>query len=123
VSKEQVAGADGCEPRPLDALSGRRPRRMWGGRGSGAPCSACGKPVAPDEVEFELEYDDAGLAPEPYRVHGRCFAAWESLRGAAGDAGSAGVGMPGPRQGLTGSLHDGDNPGRGGGPGFPAGSA
>ena len=60
-----------------------RPDRMWGGRGAGAPCSICNKPVEPSETGFDLEFSppghDAGrLINHP--MHLRCFAAWEFER-------------------------------------------
>jgi len=57
----------------------RRPDRMWGGRGDGAPCAICHSPVRADELEFELEYLSAdGLAN--HHVHVPCFTAWERER-------------------------------------------
>jgi hypothetical protein len=60
-----------------------RPDRMWGGRGAGALCSVCNKPVEPSETGFDLEFSapghDAGrLINHP--MHLRCFAAWEFER-------------------------------------------
>jgi hypothetical protein len=63
-------------------------RRLWAGRGSGAPCTVCGEPVEPHEIEYELELvpdaDPAGSEPprpETHRVHVRCLAAWEAGHG------------------------------------------
>ncbi len=63
-------------------LPGRRPERMWGGKGSGAECAICGHPVKPDEVEFELQFPTNGAGPGlgAWRAHVRCFAAWEFER-------------------------------------------
>lgn len=77
-------------------LPSRSPQRAWGGWGSGAECSICGKSVAPDQAELELEFvgSDGFTYPATYIVHAECFAAWNSERRA---------GSPGP--GLTGA-HD-----------------
>jgi hypothetical protein len=79
-------------------LPSRLPERTWAGRGSGAACDACGEPVKPEEVEYELEFAPADASrggSDVRRVHQRCFAAWYSERtlaspdpAAPGDAGS-----------------------------------
>jgi hypothetical protein len=68
-------------------LPDRPPKRLWGGRGTGAPCAVCSEPVEPDEVEYELDFardcDPAGSGErgtDTRHVHVRCFAAWESER-------------------------------------------
>jgi hypothetical protein len=46
--------------------------------GRGAPCAICGVPVTKDEMEFEIQFahdDTPGV--EEFRVHLRCFVAWE----------------------------------------------
>ena len=59
-----------------------RPVRTWGGKGGGAACAVCDLPLAPEEVEFELEFaEDSRFGPGcSCRVHARCFAAWEFER-------------------------------------------
>jgi hypothetical protein len=63
-------------------LPSHAPDRTWGGPGVGAPCSVCEKPVAKDQLEFEVQFarngDNPGL--DKYHVHIRCFAAWEFER-------------------------------------------
>jgi hypothetical protein len=56
-------------------IPNRPPDRAWGGPGTGGPCAACGEPVTPDEVEYELEYarDDGEGGTDIHRVHLRCF--------------------------------------------------
>jgi hypothetical protein len=63
-------------------LPNRRPEQLWGGRGDGSECTICGKPVTPDEVEFELEFDRrvGPEGPEVHHLHNRCFAAWDLER-------------------------------------------
>jgi hypothetical protein len=60
-------------------LPAGKPSRTWGGPGSGTRCSVCGEPVMPDQMELEIEYGRNGEAPglANYRLHVRCFAAWE----------------------------------------------
>jgi len=60
----------------------RRPERTWGGPGVGAACVVCDLSVTKDELEFEIEFSQAGDSPglDKYHVHIRCFAAWEFER-------------------------------------------
>ena len=69
-------------------LPARRPDRTWGGPGVGAPCTICDKPVARDEMEFEIQFEHNGAVPglDKFHVHVRCFAAWEFERKEAGEA-------------------------------------
>ena len=66
----------------LGIIPARDPDRMWGGNGVGAPCTICGEPVTPDQVEYEVEFAHEGAIPglDKYHVHLRCFAAWEFER-------------------------------------------
>lgn len=60
-------------------LPNRRPKRLWGGWGSGRECSLCGKAVSSQQAELELEFAEPdGAAPSIYFVHPECFAAWDS---------------------------------------------
>lgn len=66
-------------------LPGHRPERMWGGPGSGATCALCGKAIATDDVELELQFASGqGFGGANYHVHVQCFAAWELGRRNAG---------------------------------------
>jgi hypothetical protein len=60
--------------------SGRIPSRaadqMWGGSGSGAICAICTRPLAPHEVEYELQFAH-GADARSYHVHVPCCMAWE----------------------------------------------
>jgi hypothetical protein len=58
-------------------LPREKPTRMWGGRGSGLPCSLCDKPISESEPEMELEYE----AQSPsIRFHLRCQSIWDGAR-------------------------------------------
>jgi hypothetical protein len=61
-------------------LPQRRPERIWAGPGFGHRCTICDRPVARDDVEYELEFArdrvDRGRANS--RVHFSCLVAWES---------------------------------------------
>jgi hypothetical protein len=48
--------------------------RVWGGRGSGLPCSLCGQPIDSNDVEIEL---DGVAAPAGVRFHSRCHLLWQ----------------------------------------------
>ena len=66
--------------------AGRMPaklhQRTWGGPGTGGPCSVCDLPVTKDQPEFEIEFTTNGVASSvgTFRLHARCFAAWEVER-------------------------------------------
>ena len=65
---------------------GRLPRRdpdgTWGGKGADVLCVICGERIRPDHLEYELQFEREGakLGVEVFRLHLRCFAAWEMER-------------------------------------------
>jgi hypothetical protein len=63
-------------------LPRRDPDRTWGGNGVGAPCTICGEPVTPEELEYEIQFAHDGATPglDTYSLHIRCFVAWEMER-------------------------------------------
>lgn len=66
VARERIA--KGQLPR-------RAPSKIWGGYGTGKPCSLCDQPIKPDEIEYEIECaEDAGHA---YRFHRVCQSIWQ----------------------------------------------
>jgi hypothetical protein len=62
-------------------LPDRSAERTWAGRGCGAPCAICDRPINADELEYELEFvtGDSGKLAD-YHVHSGCFWAWEGER-------------------------------------------
>jgi hypothetical protein len=60
-------------------LPREKPTRLWGGHGSGAPCSLCDQPIAELEPEMELEYEAAAQIA-PVRFHLRCQSLWDAAR-------------------------------------------
>jgi hypothetical protein len=66
--------------------SGKLPRQepdhTWDGPGVGAPCGVCEKPVAGNEVGFEVQFARRGGLPglDTYQLHELCFAVWERER-------------------------------------------
>ena len=68
-----------AEPRSarLNVAALRRavPVRMWGGKGSGAPCDFCRVRVGPEDIEYEVEAQLEG-ATVMLRFHPRCHDAW-----------------------------------------------
>lgn len=50
--------------------------RMWGGYGTGQLCSLCGEPIQPEEIEYEIEHDDAA-AVRALRFHVVCQSVWQ----------------------------------------------
>ena len=73
-----IATPKGAPGIPAPILGGRRParppERMWGGAGSGAPCAICGERIAPEQLEYELEYRGVGerRGRARFHVHVRC---------------------------------------------------
>lgn len=81
MADESVLRAWAREAVKTGKLPDRPPERIWGGPGSGAPCAMCGKTVANEDVEFELQFaSDQGPGAANCHVHARCFAAWELER-------------------------------------------
>jgi hypothetical protein len=66
-----------------------KPDRTYGGPGSNEACPVCGKTVRRDQMELEIEFSHDSATPglDRYRLHPRCFAAWEFERTKAGDSG------------------------------------
>jgi hypothetical protein len=59
---------------PCDNVDGK----LWAGRGSGDLCALCIEPIAPTEIEFEVELSSGAVL----RVHRRCHQLWEEECGA-----------------------------------------
>jgi hypothetical protein len=63
-------------------LPNRSPNRTWGGPSVDGDCVVCGEPLKRDTVSFEIEIGrnggDAGV--DRYRMHVRCFTAWDLER-------------------------------------------
>ena len=64
------------------ALPTDSPRRVYGGLGIGVSCNICGRPVASDENELQLQFvrDTDSLSIVIFHLHPRCYAAWELER-------------------------------------------
>jgi hypothetical protein len=50
--------------------------RTWAGKGSGTFCSLCGQPITGDEVEYEIEWEHAGLTQTAH-LHLVCYQLWK----------------------------------------------
>jgi hypothetical protein len=74
-----LANLRGVIRRKLDdgALPTKPPNKMYAGHGSGATCDACGDPIQPAQVEYELNYPDEHRA---FRLHLSCAGLWEAVR-------------------------------------------
>jgi hypothetical protein len=61
--------------------SGQLPRhpaaRMWGSHGHCAPCALCGRPIGPDEIEYEVEMR-INEAPDTLHFHRACHSVWHT---------------------------------------------
>jgi hypothetical protein len=58
------------------------PAKVWVGKGTGKPCMGCDRPIAPDLIEYELDYPDPA-AHKPtitLRFDQRCLAVWHKER-------------------------------------------
>lgn len=67
--KAQAAIRAGKIPAP-------RPGRTWGGRGIGAACDICRRPIVKRARQL-VQFAHAGADAELLHVHPRCFAVWE----------------------------------------------
>jgi hypothetical protein len=50
-------------------------RRRWVGPGRDAPCNGCGDPIASDDTEYEIDFNNALLL----RFHRECLRTWETF--------------------------------------------
>jgi hypothetical protein len=50
-------------------------RYLWAGTGDGQLCSLCDRPVHPDQIEYELQFNTNPATV--YRFHLICHQAWE----------------------------------------------
>jgi hypothetical protein len=50
-----------------------RARRMWAGQGTGQMCHQCRRPIAPQEIEYEVELESGKIL----HFHFACQQAWE----------------------------------------------
>jgi hypothetical protein len=48
---------------------------LWAGYGTGAPCSGCTEPIAPNNIEFEVQHLQ-GYAELVF--HARCHVLWQA---------------------------------------------
>jgi hypothetical protein len=83
MSNEAVLRGQAAEALRLGKLPCEQPDRLWGGRGIGAVCAICRRPVTRDQIEVAIEFARNGSVPglDTYHLHLRCFAAWEFERG------------------------------------------
>ena len=51
--------------------------RMWGSRGSGAECALCGRPIGPNEIEYEVEMRVNGTT-DTLQFHRVCHSVWHT---------------------------------------------
>jgi len=60
-------------------------QRTYGGRGDGANCACCGRPIGPAEVQYDVDQPQAADgAPDPAQsipMHLPCFRLWVQLCG------------------------------------------
>jgi hypothetical protein len=71
-------------------LPTRRASRTFGGPGSGMTCVVCDELLTQAQVELKVEFNRHGVTPglDSYRLHPRCFAAWELERAKVEDRSS-----------------------------------
>jgi hypothetical protein len=88
MNDEKLLRVKAREAMESGRIPGRRPERMWGGKGSGVCCAVCDLPVRRDEIGFDLEFLGQGnSSSNNYALHIRCLAAWEFERGSSRPAG------------------------------------
>ena len=59
--------------------------RLWAGRGTGKPCEFCGKAIAADDIQYEIETtaDLRGVTDTRGRTlsfHVNCYDSWRAYR-------------------------------------------
>ncbi len=63
----------------LGELPSRRPDAISIGSGNGEECSACGRPIPPEDVLYEFTEAD-----RHFRLHEKCLRTWHDQRGQLG---------------------------------------
>jgi hypothetical protein len=58
-------------------LPSAKPEKVWGGKGSGQACSACGLAITADDIEYEVDLPGAQAA---MRFHQPCLTTWDQHR-------------------------------------------
>jgi hypothetical protein len=54
-----------------------QPYQMFGGKGSGKPCSLCGEPIPADQIEYEVQRPGTAGGPKgELRFHIVCESIW-----------------------------------------------
>ena len=53
------------------------PGQIWGGKGSGKPCSLCDLPIKADQVEYEVELPDVDGGNASWLFHIVCQSIWQ----------------------------------------------
>lgn len=53
------------------------PKSIWAGQGTGKACSLCDRPVAHNEMEYELNFLMGEEPSSIIRFHLRCHALWQ----------------------------------------------
>ena len=63
-------------------LPTRRQDLLLGATGTGRACAVCWEPIPHNQAELEVEFNQHSVPPGlvTYRLHPRCFAAWEFER-------------------------------------------
>jgi hypothetical protein len=49
--------------------------QLFGGKGEGNPCSACGEPITAQQVQYDVDF---GTQAAPLVLHLRCYQKWVS---------------------------------------------
>jgi hypothetical protein len=65
----------------LGVLPRYRGQRTFGGRGEGTPCACCDEPIAPAEVQYDVDHREMAERGVPERVrsicmHLQCYRLW-----------------------------------------------
>ncbi|HTT05478.1 MAG TPA: hypothetical protein VMF64_09325 [Steroidobacteraceae bacterium] len=57
----------------LGVLPRHRDQRTFGGRGEGTLCACCDEPIAPADVQYDVEQRDSATADVPEQVRSLCM--------------------------------------------------
>jgi hypothetical protein len=58
-------------------LRGETPETVWGGKGTGQSCSGCNRPIAGNDMEYEVDYPGARAV---MRFDQTCLFIWDDYR-------------------------------------------
>src|ERR1700733_2486717 len=55
-----------------------RGRQLYAGHGEGLPCACCGETITPEQVQYDVEWDEEGGSRKVLSMHLPCYDSWRA---------------------------------------------